>query len=786
MTLLVIAESREKGEKIADAMGLKNRGNKCLTGVYNGKKAVLCWASGHLFEPVQPETAKPDANWFKPESLLPLPTPGKMQLSSEPRIKELFSNIKSLVASASEVWIGTDADKEGEAIGRDILKYAKYNGPIKRLWFSGALEKEDVDKAIREIHSSEDKLPTWRAQQARQGADWLWQFLVRAYTMQGRVGLLGTQLGQGKGRESVVSVGRVQTPTLKMIVDRDNAIKNFKKIDYFLVSPRTGAVAWMYKPPAVIDPADGITFDDNDKPYFISKPKADAFKGRLLDASIVVSKAAKGTKVSHPPIPHSLTTLQRAMSSKYGITAANTLKITDKVRLNGYLTYPRTEHGEIPISLYTEEYLVKQLNAAAVVPDLKAAALAMLKRHPLDEAPKCYTNKPMEHHGIIPTGKVPNFNDGSWSKHERLLFEECAKAFVTALHPPAKYNTLQLEGVAHIEGLAKENPCLFSRSLEQITEPGWMALSGKDVEENSKPLPVIDNGRALPIDDVTVTAKQTTPPKPFTEDTLLAAMINAGRQTDGENAKLLRELSGIGTPATRANIIETLKARNYINVAKTITSTSKGQALIQYVPKLLADVDTTAEWEKALKEIEETTSDEKAMELRNAFLREQMNFATNLIKEAIEKMSDVENTNQTTSGQPTEKMIALVEKLGKQFNVDTAEALSSFDAAKEFLDEYLAKAKDAPNPPTEKMAALVKKIGEQLQVDVTEALASFDAAKAFLDENMNKAKNNNPPTAKMISFAKSLATKKELELPEDVETSFDSCKAFIDKAVNME
>src|SRR5690554_3698819 len=734
MTLVVIAESREKGEKIAAAMGLSKRGDKRISGAYNGKPAVLCWASGHLFQPIDPEQAKPDCNWFDPKSLLPLPVPGKMKLSE--RGGPLFKVIKDVLKDATEVWIGTDADREGEAIGRDAIRYAQYKGPVKRLWFSGALEKADIDKAIRDIYESADKIPTWRAQQARQGADWLWQFLVRAYTMSGRNGLMGDELGKGKGSKGVVSVGRVQTATLKMIVDRDNQIANFKKIDYFLVSPFAGGLSWNYRPPAEVEPADGIQFDDDGKPYFISESKANAFKERLEGSTMVVTKAAKGKKLSNPPLPHSLTSLQRTMSKK-GISAKDTLQITDQIRLAGYLTYPRTEHGELPISLYSADDIKNQLTAVAALPELREAAKAMAALHPQENPPACYTTKPMEHHGIIPTGKVPNFNDGSWDKNRIAIFTECARAFVTALHPPAQFKTLSVEGAAQVDGMGEENPSRFHRQTEQLVVGGWMELGGKDLESLKAELPNIKDGDELNIESATVTAKQTTPPKPYTENTLLAAMANAGRQAAGEDAKLLREVSGIGTPATRANIIEILTSRDYISAGKTLVSTPKGRALVKHVPEDLSSVVITAKWERQLREIEQAGDEETSTELRNKFLREQMGLVEKHITKVIEIMSDIDTS----------------------------------------------KKQGGSNKPTPKMQSLIKKVGATLGIDTEEALSSFDKGKEFLDENLSKMPKTNQPTSKMLAFAEKLSADKNLPLPVDVSESFDSCRDFIDLAL---
>lgn len=734
MSILIIAESREKGEKIAASLGMSKKGDRCISGNINGNPAVLCWASGHLFQPIEPNKAKPDCNWFDPSSLLPIPTPGKMEPSE--RGAPLFKHIKNLLTNASEVWIGTDIDREGEAIGRDILKYAKWKGTTKRLWFSGALEAEDVQKAVKNILPAEKKLPGWRAQQARQGADWLWQFLVRAYTMKGRAGLMGEDLGKGKGVAGVVSVGRVQTTTLKMIVERDLTIENFVPIQHYEAQPAAFGVNWNYIIPDDILPSNGIKITD-DGVYFIDKEIVKSFAERLNGCNVTVIEATKGQKKKNPPLPHSLTSLQRLMSKKYGISAANTLKIADKIRLDGYLTYPRTEHGELPASFYTEEELTKQLKACSAIPELKNFAQDMLEAHPSADRPKCYTDKPMEHHGIIPTGKIPSPSE--WSKHELAVYTECAKALVTALHPPAIYSTLKAKIAAQTKGLSHESPALFGKTFNSIIALGWLVIEGKNDEENDN-LPAINTGDKAIIEGVSIPSKETKPPARFTEYTLLGAMLNAGREATGEDAKILKESSGIGTPATRASILETLESRAYISKQtvkkeEQIISTTRGRDLIKYIPEILASVTITARWEAALRDIEQSSSDSEAMELRNDFIAEQIDMINDLILRVIEEMPE---QTQQKSSKPTEKQAALVIKLGAQFNVDTEEALASFEGASKFLDEYLS-----------------------------------------------KAKKSNPPTEKMLEFAKKLAEKHSLELPEECLTSFEECSAFINKAKEM-
>lgn len=747
MEIVILAESREKGEKIAAGMGLSTRGNACFHGRVKGRKATLSWASGHLLQPQQPDEVNSNINWYSPHSLLPLPKVGKLVPSE--RGKNMLPRLKEIIGNAGEVWIATDPDREGEAIGRNILLYANYKGPSKRMWLTGSLEPNDIEKAMNNLLEGDSLIPVWHAQQARQSADWLWQMLVRAYTMQGRAGLMGNILGKGKGRESVVSVGRVQSATLKMVVERDEKIANFKPIDYFSVAIEALNTGWKYAPPTNITPERGRhEVDDEGRIYFISKQEADSFVERLQRQRLHITKADVRKQSKRPPHPHSLTSLQRTMSRKHGISSADTLKITDKIRLDGYLTYPRTEHGLIPESLYTEEDIYKQMTACMAVPSLKEAAKLMRDKHPEAKAPACYTNKPMEHHGIIPTGKVPDLS--TMSTQEVLIYTECATALVRALHDPAVYNVLTAEGNVHTKGLGDEEPSVFKRNFRELIQEGYLALGADEEEEEDEEnrpttLPKINKGDEVTITNAKSTASKTRPPAHFTEDTLLSAMFNAGREAEGDEAKILREVKGIGTPATRANILETLKVRGYIfeegKRRKVFKAHDKGKDLIKHVPDDLASVIITAKWEAELKDIEHTKDLKQSKKLRDSFIAEQEGFVTRHIEEVQEAMKDVKAAPAKRDGKPTANQLRFIQAIGKQLDVDTKEAKQSFSSASAFIDKYAKK----------------------------------------MPKRKPSSKRTNPPTEPMKRFAQSLANERKLELPKDWDTNFDVCKKFLDE-----
>ncbi|MGL6251915.1 MAG: toprim domain-containing protein, partial [Billgrantia desiderata] len=222
--IILCEKHSDQADKIAPALGLKRDGNR-YTGHWNGAAITLVWAAGHLLAPEEPATLTPEANWRDPSSLLPLPT--VFPHTPTERGRKYLGNLKQALSQAKEVWLATDPDREGEAIGYEILEYAKYRGSVKRMWLTGSMEAGDIQAAAKRLRDGKETITFWRAQQARVNADGFWQYLVRAYTAAARAGLMGDELARGKGKAGVASAGRVQSATLGLIVTRDRIIEGF-------------------------------------------------------------------------------------------------------------------------------------------------------------------------------------------------------------------------------------------------------------------------------------------------------------------------------------------------------------------------------------------------------------------------------------------------------------------------------------------------------------------------------------------------------------------------------
>ncbi len=293
MTTGIIAEKRSQADAIATAFDLR-----LANGCYEGNTDVLghvtlVWARGHLFELQEPDAAKPGATWTDPATLLPLPTSPAPQLMKD--AASSYKNIAAKLKGAARMVIATDPDREGEAIGRDILAAMKYNGPTARAWLTKGLDKKSIISSFESLRAGADTESIYAAQQARAVADWQYQFVTRAYTAAGRHGLLGDHLGTGSGRASVTSVGRVQSPTVRMIVERDRAIANFKPQDHFVVTidckQGDNVVTLKYAPvftkEEVGEPTDGVVWrpkGNGQEPLFTNVEKAREFFVSLQSA----------------------------------------------------------------------------------------------------------------------------------------------------------------------------------------------------------------------------------------------------------------------------------------------------------------------------------------------------------------------------------------------------------------------------------------------------------------------------------------------------------------------
>lgn len=559
--ILVIAEKPSVAKSIAAVLGASNKQN----GYIQGNNYIISWCVGHLVSLAPPERYGSQYG-EKPWKFENLPiAPVQWQFSLEKSTKAQFDILKDLMfrSDVTEIVCATDAGREGECIFRYVYNYAHCNKPVKRLWTS-SLEESAIRQGFSELKDDCEYDRLFEAGFARAKADWL-------------VGMNATRLFSIRHR-TFLSVGRVQTPTLAMIVDRNYKVKNFIKEKFYTVD---------------LDCGDFIASTQRIDDYQRANDIYNLCNGK--EAVIVDIKREK--KISNPPKLYDLTTLQREANRLCGYTAQQTLDYTQSLYEQKLVTYPRTD------SQYITEDMERTALAIVSIVCKRFETVARFVREPNIE--RCINNsKVSDHHAIIPT-------------------EELLNADITAL-PTGEFNILALISTRLL--LATSEPHLyesiritvrcekhdFYATGKLITQNGYKALekavkasfkngrSSSENEEKSIKVPTVSSYFSVP---AKVSEHFTAPPKQFTEDTLLSAMETAGNSdyTDGSNI----EKKGLGTPATRAGIIETLVKREYIiRDSKKLVPTEKGINLIVAVPDEVKSPKMTAEWEKALQAIE--------------------------------------------------------------------------------------------------------------------------------------------------------------------------------------
>ena len=570
---LFIAEKPSVGKAIAARLG--GGGNK--GGYIEAGGDVVTWAFGHLFEQAPPDAYKPEwKNWAF--STLPM-VPEAWLLLQKPDAAAQIKIIKGLLKKATSVVHAGDPDDEGELLICEILENAGWTGKTSRLWLS-AMDDASVDKALKNLADASKTYPMKLAAEARSRADWLIGMnLSRAATLKSREA----------GGQSVLSVGRVQTPTLALVVNRDREIENFKPRDYFEVmgdfkfGPAGLVARWQ--------PTPGAPYLDEES-RVLDKKVAEGVAAVVKGAASVVTAFDTKEGKQAAPNPFALADIQSAASAKFSFTAQHTLDICQALyETHKVATYPRTDCGYLPESLHTEATRVLS-GLTAGFPSLKGVVTGanVSLKHPAFN-----DKKVTAHHGIIPTGAgSPN----GLSPDEQKVFGLIARRYIALFYPEFRYlqTTIAIEVAKHV----------FGTTGRVVKDPGWKVVLTDAAKDEEPPLPLLKKGDTGVCANSGVVAKQTKPPSRYTEGTLLKAMENiAGYVTNPEIKKLLNGAGGLGTPATRASMLETLKKRAFLEVqnAKFLVSTEVGRQFIAGLPTELTKPDLTAAYEKRLADI---------------------------------------------------------------------------------------------------------------------------------------------------------------------------------------
>ena len=576
MKSLVIAEKPSVARDIARVLGANQKNG----GILEGKNYVVTWALGHLVTLADPEEYDRKYEKWEMATLPMLPKETKLVVIRQ--TGRQFSIVKTQLfrKDIGEIIIATDAGREGELVARWILEKAGCHKPIKRLWISSV-----TDKAIKEgfanLKDGHDYDNLYRAAVARAEADWL-------------VGMNGTRALTCK-YNAQLSCGRVQTPTLAMIAKREEEIRKFVPKEYYGISLETQDVKWTWR-------------DEKTKSFrTFSRERAEQIKGRLENAALEITSVEKKAKKTMAPGLYDLTTLQREANLKYGFSAKETLNIMQRLYENHkVLTYPRTDSRYIGKDIVPT--IKERLKACGIGPYRKLAGALMNK--PVQVNGSFVDDKKVsDHHAIIPTEQFVQLDH--MTNEERKIYDMVVRRFLAVLYPASQYGQVTMEAKAAGETFAASGKVIKSMGWKEVYEGGADDDLEDEADDEKKlkdqRLPEMKTGTRLKILKTSLNTGKTKPPARFTEATLLAAMENPVKfmeTRDKEAVKTLGETGGLGTVATRADIIEKLfhsfmmeKKGNEIHI------TSKAKQLLELVPEDLKKPELTADWEMKLSQI---------------------------------------------------------------------------------------------------------------------------------------------------------------------------------------
>lgn len=580
---LYLCEKPSQGKDIARVLGARQRGNGC----YNGPGIVVTWCIGHLVEAAPPEAYGEQYKRWSIEQLPILPERWRSEVKASTATQ--FKTVKQLLGQATELVIATDADREGEMIAREIIDLCGYRGSIQRLWLS-ALNDASIRKALDALKPSSETLPMYYSALARSRADWLIGMnLSRLFTV----------LGRQAGYQGVLSVGRVQTPTLKLVVDRDREIARFVSVPYWAVDVQLSHAGQSFSASWV--PPEG-SMDDAGR--CLQQSVALHAADQIRDGRKALVQSVETERVREaPPLPFDLGTLQETCSRQFGLDVQETLDIAQALyETHKATTYPRSDSGYLPESMFAEVPAV--LDAIVATDPRLRPLIDQLDRNQRSRA--WNDAKVTAHHGIIPTLEPSNFS--AMSEKERAVYGLIRAHFIAQFMPHHEFDRT----VALLSASGQS----LQANGKQVVVPGWrLALADRrpvspdgdeEQSQRSQILPALSNGIQCGVEQVELKALKTMPPKPYTQGELVKAMKGVAKLvTDPRLKQKLKETTGIGTEATRASIINGLLGRSYLlKKGRSIRASDAAFTLIDAVPSAIADPGTTAVWEQALDMIE--------------------------------------------------------------------------------------------------------------------------------------------------------------------------------------
>ena len=552
---LIVAEKPSVARDIARVLGVKGRGEGCIV----GEEYVVTWAIGHLVSLSEP--GETDPRWVK-WNMADLPMlPERIPLKVLPGTKQQFGVVKGLMLSREVEGIicATDSAREGELIFRYIYQMAGCKKPVMRLWISSMTDAA-IRQGFAELKPASFYDSLYESARCRSEADWLVGMNAsRAFSL---------------AYDAHLSVGRVQTPTLNLIVKRDLEIANFVPADYWEIHANFGDYEGLWVNPETKDTR------------CPDEARAKAVREAVAGKDAVVEESKVERKKIAPPQLFDLTSLQREANRKLGFSADKTLKVAQSLyETHKLVTYPRTDSRYLPDDMKPKIAQTLKKLPAAYQPFVQSPDL-----HWGMNSKRFYDNsKISDHHAIVPTDKTAD--SSKLTRDEALLFDMIARRLIAVHYPYYEYDAARV--------MTRVGEHRFKSTGAMPVVEGWRALyRGDKTDDKEPPLPTLKEGEARRVQRATVKKCQTKPPAPHTDASLLNLMENAGRDIEDETLREQMKSSGLGTPATRAATIERLIDVGYAaRRGKTIVSTEKGRQLIAVVPEQIASAVTTGKWE---------------------------------------------------------------------------------------------------------------------------------------------------------------------------------------------
>ena len=571
---IIIAEKPSVAQAIAGVLS----GAKIADGYIDcAGDTKVTWCFGHLLETAPPEDYV-DGGKVRPSDLPVIPKEWKLTPRDGGAGKQV-KVIRELLKSAQEVVNAGDADREGQLLVDEVLIHLAWRGKTSRLWLS-SLDDESVQRALATLKSNESMRPVYDSALGRQRADWLRGM---------NCSIAISRNLQAIGVPGAWSIGRVQTPTLALLVDRMRAIEDFRPRDHYQVEAKLGddgiKAQWQIPEDLL---SDGLLMD---------RTAAEAVVNQASGQSMQVEKFGAKIGERAAPLPYALSTLQKVASRRLGLSARDTLAAAQELYEARLTTYPRTDCPYLPTEMHADAGRI--LKAIANGQD----GLDTERKHAAWN-----TGKVEAHHGIIPTGQDPE--NARLSANAKRVFELVRESYVRLFMLPEKFETR--EAIFHLQ-TTNGGGDRFRATARIVLEPGWTKLGEQEDDEDGTPsesgkLPMLAEGQTLQCIEATVVARRTAPPKPYTDGTLIAAMTGIHKLVTDQKLKArLKETAGLGTEATRASMIEVLITREYAErKKKEIHPTGRGVQLIDMLRRVapeLADPGTTALQEDALADI---------------------------------------------------------------------------------------------------------------------------------------------------------------------------------------